>query len=77
MPIKITNLSYEEFYNKLFSLLRLVEEVRTKMYADSADAPKITIDCTLAETLRAHTNKDEISRLGWGGGKLYLSKIMA
>ncbi|HEH5497309.1 TPA: hypothetical protein SHD65_001715 [Campylobacter coli] len=41
------------------------------------DYPQITIDCTLAETLRAHTNKDEISRLGWGGGKLYLSKIMA
>ncbi|HAA1849054.1 TPA_asm: hypothetical protein GD844_08990 [Campylobacter jejuni] len=31
------------------------------------DYPQITIDCTLAETLRAHTNKDEISRLGWGG----------
>ncbi|BEJ91188.1 hypothetical protein H2Z55_001274 [Campylobacter jejuni] len=30
------------------------------------DYPQITIDCTLAETLRAHTNKDEISRLGWG-----------
>ncbi len=25
MPIKTTNLSYEEFYNKLFSLLRLVK----------------------------------------------------
>ncbi|HED8318964.1 TPA: hypothetical protein R6D46_001868, partial [Campylobacter jejuni] len=43
MPIKITNLSYEEFYNKLFSLLRLVEGIRTKIYADSADDPKITI----------------------------------
>lgn len=31
------------------------------------DYPQITIDCTLAETLRAHTNKDETSRLGWGG----------
>ncbi|EHT6254238.1 hypothetical protein KXO43_001811, partial [Campylobacter coli] len=30
------------------------------------DYPQITIDCTLAETLRAHTNKDETSRLGWG-----------
>lgn len=30
------------------------------------DYPQITIDCTLAETLRTHTNKDEISRLGWG-----------
>ena len=30
------------------------------------DYPQITIDCTLAETLRAHTNKDEISRLGLG-----------
>ncbi|EIY0152178.1 hypothetical protein ML514_001825 [Campylobacter coli] len=30
------------------------------------DYPQITIDCTLAETLRAHTNKDEISRLCWG-----------
>ncbi|HED6148862.1 TPA: hypothetical protein R5W83_001131 [Campylobacter coli] len=30
------------------------------------DYPQITIDCTLAETLRAHTNKDEILRLGWG-----------
>ncbi|HEB9328973.1 TPA: hypothetical protein RZK18_001803, partial [Campylobacter coli] len=43
MPIKTTNLSYEEFYNKLFSLLRLVEGIRTKIYADSADDPKITI----------------------------------
>ncbi len=31
------------------------------------DYPQITIDWTLAETLRAHTNKDETSRLGWGG----------
>ncbi|HEF7723986.1 TPA: hypothetical protein SBA12_001766 [Campylobacter jejuni] len=30
------------------------------------DYPQITIDCTLTETLRAHTNKDETSRLGWG-----------
>ncbi|EPU0072217.1 DUF6402 family protein [Campylobacter jejuni] len=30
------------------------------------DYPQITINCTLAETLRAHTNKDETSRLGWG-----------
>ncbi|HED6595291.1 DUF6402 family protein [Campylobacter coli] len=30
------------------------------------DYPQITIDCTLAETLRAYTNKDEILRLGWG-----------
>ncbi|WP_246023826.1 hypothetical protein [Campylobacter taeniopygiae] len=43
MPIKTTNLSYEGFKNKLFSLLRLVEGIETKIYADSADAPKITI----------------------------------
>lgn len=36
------------------------------------DYPQITIDCTLAETLRAHTNKDETSRLGWGGGVSYI-----
>ena len=30
------------------------------------DYPQITIDCTLAETLRANANNDEISRLGWG-----------
>ncbi|EOH2629191.1 hypothetical protein ACMDAV_001791 [Campylobacter jejuni] len=50
MPIKTTNLSYEEFYNKLFSLLRLVEGIRTKIYADSADDPKITIGIGLILT---------------------------
>ena len=30
------------------------------------DYPQITIDCTLAETLRANAKNDEISRLGWG-----------
>ncbi|SQC36343.1 Uncharacterised protein [Helicobacter fennelliae] len=30
------------------------------------DYPQITIDCTLAETLRANARNDEISRLGWG-----------
>ena len=30
------------------------------------DYPQITIDCTLAETLRAYTNKDSIATLGWG-----------
>lgn len=30
------------------------------------DYPQITIDCTLAETLRAHHRQDNISTLGWG-----------
>ncbi|EFR47792.1 hypothetical protein HCCG_02341, partial [Helicobacter cinaedi CCUG 18818 = ATCC BAA-847] len=43
MPIKATNLSYEEFNDRLLSLLKLVEGIQTKIYADSADIPKITI----------------------------------
>lgn len=43
MPIKTTNLSYEEFNDRLLSLLKLVEGIQTKIYADSADIPKITI----------------------------------
>lgn len=30
------------------------------------DYPQITIDCTLAETLRANAKNDKISTLGWG-----------
>lgn len=30
------------------------------------DYPQITIDCTLAETLRAYTKQDNIATLGWG-----------
>ncbi|EKM9865217.1 hypothetical protein PWA69_001461 [Campylobacter coli] len=30
------------------------------------DYPQITIDCTLAETLRAYTRQDNIATLGWG-----------
>ena len=30
------------------------------------DYPQITIDCTLAETLRAYTKQDSIATLGWG-----------
>ena len=30
------------------------------------DYPQITIDCTLAETLRVHHRQDNISTLGWG-----------
>lgn len=30
------------------------------------DYPQITIDCTLAEVLRAHVRGDEVLRLGWG-----------
>ena len=30
------------------------------------DYPQITIDCTLAETLRANARNDKISTLGWG-----------
>ncbi|WP_289748971.1 hypothetical protein [Helicobacter bilis] len=43
MPIRTTNVSYEEFNDRLLSLLKLVEGVKTKIYADSADIPKITI----------------------------------
>ncbi|RDU61193.1 hypothetical protein [Helicobacter sp. MIT 14-3879] len=43
MPIKTTNLSYEGFNNRLLSLLKLVEGIKTKIYADNADTPKITI----------------------------------
>lgn len=49
MPIKTTNLSYEEFYNKLLSLLILVEDKRQYVYTDSVNVVTIGIGVNVEE----------------------------
>ena len=49
MPIKTTNLSYEEFYNKFLSLLILVEDKRQYVYTDSVNVVTIGIGVNVEE----------------------------
>ncbi|WP_079754488.1 hypothetical protein [Campylobacter coli] len=49
MPIKTTNLSYEEFYNKFLSLLILVEDKRQYVYTDSVNVVTIGIGVNIEE----------------------------
>lgn len=49
MPIKVTNLSYEEFYNKFLSLLILVEDKRQYVYTDSVNVVTIGIGVNVEE----------------------------
>ena len=49
MPIKTTNLNYEEFYNKLLSLLILVEDKRQYVYTDSVNVVTIGIGVNVEE----------------------------
>ena len=49
MPIKTTNLSYEEFYNKFLSLLILVEDKRQYVYTDSGNVVTIGIGVNVEE----------------------------
>lgn len=49
MPIKTTKLSYEEFYNKLLSLLILVEGKRQYVYTDSVNVVTIGIGVNVEE----------------------------
>lgn len=49
MPIKTANLSYEEFYNKLLSLLILAEDKRRYVYTDSANVATIGIGVNVRE----------------------------
>ena len=49
MPIKTTNLSYEEFYNKLLSRLILVEDKRQYVYTDSVNVVTIGIGVNVEE----------------------------
>lgn len=49
MPIKTTNLNYEEFYNKFLSLLILVEDKRQYVYTDSVNVVTIGIGVNVEE----------------------------
>lgn len=49
MPIKTTNLDYEEFYNKFLSLLILVEDKRQYVYTDSVNVVTIGIGVNVEE----------------------------
>ncbi|MCH3877402.1 hypothetical protein LZC34_09595, partial [Campylobacter jejuni] len=49
MPIKTTNLSYEEFYNQFLSLLILVEDKRQYVYTDSVNVVTIGIGVNIEE----------------------------
>lgn len=66
--IKITlpqyNISSQEQQALLIFAYKDTPTYRASKLIRINDYPQITIDCTLVETLRAHTNKDEISRLG-------------